>query len=214
MLPTLFAVPGSHYQYVDLRELFEMNGIPGRFRDWMRRKVIPLLGSAAIQYDRKDSHGNSRDFCVAKENAISLLALANVISVQDLIDKVVPLPSIPYSRSFTVILPFHGFSTNKMYSPARRQSKSKQLVKSQDYNSWLERAKSHISSKPAWMNDKPLHVNYEFSMAPRSDCDNLIKSFQDLIFQHAWGGNDNAVISHFAKGQVSSSHWCKATIYQ
>ena len=215
MLPATFTIPGKPFKYVDLRTLFEINGIPGRFRDWMRRKVIPLLGEEAIQYNRKDTRGNSRDFCVAEPNAISLLAMAKVVEVQDLKDKIVPLPRIPYTHSHVVFLPFHGFSTNKMYEPHPNPTPKQKLTKTQGYRDWINQAKEALGPRPTWFDKKKTtHINFEFSMRRGSDCDNLIKSFQDSIFQHSWGRTDNSVKSHFVQADNTQGYYCKATIYQ
>lgn len=208
MLPQSFKLPGCKHDCIDLRELFEMNNLPGRFRDWIRRAVRPLLGTAVMEYTDPDVHGNQKSYCVAEPNAQAILALEGI----DHSGIQLPCP-MTYTRRHEIFIPLHGFSVNKMYEPNSHGRGGKDLRRTAEYNEWISRAVPHVGRRPRWLRDLKF-VQYEFCMSQGSDTDNLEKSAQDLVFQHAWRGNDAAVLNASFHGtRATTGHWIKVTIY-
>lgn len=74
MLPQTFRIPGRRHNYVDLNDVFEMYALTGRFRDWVRRVVRPLLSTAVIEYDKAGADPREKNYAIAEANAVALIA--------------------------------------------------------------------------------------------------------------------------------------------
>lgn len=209
MLPT-FRIPYGRHDYVDLEYIFNTYEIPGRYRDWIRRKVLPEFGPAIKEFRKEGAHGNAKHYCIAEQNAILII---NGLKKRE--EKVIELPcDMTYTRKHEILVPFHGVSFNKMYNiRPRRKANEPAWIKRQSYLDWLNRARPFVGKRPDWLTDIKF-IQYEFGHSGRNDADNLVKGFQDLIFQHTWGGNDREAQNVFFHGKrMRRGFYCKATIY-
>ena len=202
MLPQSFRIPGRRHAYVDLQAVFEMYALTGRFRDWIRRTVRPLLGSAVIEYAKEGADPREKNYAIAEPNAIALLAtlpeekrtaVRDAVPAQPLI--ATPQPASRPSRNHVRIrVPIHGISHNAMYEPTSFGA-NRPLRRTAEYNEWRETFQSFTPGKPSWFRKKvPCHVDVKFGHTAPYDTENLMKSAIDTLFA-VWRTTDNGVRS-------------------
>jgi len=196
MLPQTFAMPGRRHPYVDLQDLFEMYDLSGRFRDWIRRTVKPLLGSAVVEYHKEGTDLREKNYCIAAPNAHALIATLPEDKRETQAANVVT-PATPAQEGrqhFRLRLPMHGLSHNAMYEPTSFGAR-RQLRRSAEYNEWAEVFQSHVPAKPRWLKkNRNVHLEIKFGHTQPFDTENLMKSAIDTLFS-TWRLNDNYVRS-------------------
>lgn len=196
MLPQTFTIPGRRYPYVDLQDLFEMYDLSGRFRDWIRRTVKPLLGSAVVEYAKEGTDLREKNYCIAVPNAAALIVKLPEDKRAELAANLAT-PASPAQEGrnhFRLRLPMHGLSHNAMYEPTSFGAR-RQLRRSPEYNEWAEVFQSHMPGKPRWLKKgRNTHVEIQFGHTAPFDTENLMKSAIDTLFS-TWRLNDNSVRS-------------------
>lgn len=204
MLPTTFRIPGRRHNYVDLNDVFEMYALTGRFRDWVRRVVRPLLSTAVIEYD-KEGAGREKNYAIAEANAVALIATLpedKRAAVAAAPAPVVPQPA--HRNHVKVRIPLHGMSHNAMYEPTSFGA-NRPLRRTAEYNEWREIFQSHTPGRPGWFRKKtPCHVDVKFGHTAPFDTENLMKSAIDTLFS-VWRTNDNGVRSGSFSSEIVSS---------
>lgn len=207
MLPQTFRIPGRRHNYVDLNDVFEMYALTGRFSDWVRRVVQPLLSTAVIQYDKAGADPREKNYAIAEANAIALIATlpedkrtavrpARVeVARVEVPREATPAPAAARRNHVQVLIPLHGMSHNQMYEPSSFGAK-RSLRKTSDYNEWIEVFKSHCPGRPRWLKKNGLiHVDIKFGHTYSFDTENLMKSTIDTLITKTWGIDDKAVRS-------------------
>lgn len=215
MLPQSFRIPGRPHAYVDLNDVFEMYALTGRFRDWVRRVVQPLLSSAVIQYDKAGADPREKNYAIAEANAVALiaslpedkrLAVRQAVSAAPTVVSPAPAPATRRaSRNHLKIrIPLHGMSHNAMYEPTSFGA-NRPLRRTAVYNEWREVFESHIPARPRWLDKRsPCHVDIKFGHTKTYDTENLMKSAIDTLFK-VWRSSDNSVRSGSFLGEVVGS---------
>lgn len=210
MLPQTFRIPGRRHNYVDLQDVFEMYALTGRFRDWVRRVVRPLLDSAVIQYVKDGADLREKNYAIAEANAIALIATLPQERRDAVRNAVAPAPSAapvvitPAHRNHLQIrVPIHGMSNNGMYEPTS-QGAHRQLRRTTGYNEWREVFQSHVPGRPSWLNtNRPCHIDVKFGHTAPHDTENLMKATLDTLF-HVWNKPDNCVRSGSFSSEIVS----------
>ena len=229
MLPQTFRIPGRRHNYVDLNDVFEMYELSGRFRDWVRRVVRPLLSTAVIEYDKPGADPREKNYAIAEANAVALIATLpeekraavhpRQISVQvPAAPQPAPVsPSAVRRNHIKVRIPLHGMSHNQMYEPTSFGAR-RPLRKTAEYNEWIEVFKSHVPGRPRWLKRNGLiHVDVKFGHVYSYDTENLMKSAIDTLITKTWGIDDKAVRSgSFASELVGSKRegFIEIDVYQ
>lgn len=212
MLPQTFRIPGRRHDYVDLQDVFEMYALTGRFRDWIRRVVRPLLGSAVIQYIKEGADLREKNYAIARANAVALIATLPEDKRNAVRDAVpaAPTPTVATPTEFQsrrhlrIRVPIHGMSNNGMYE-ATSQGANRPLRRTADYNEWREIFQSHVPARPRWLDTRsPCHVDVKFGHTAPYDTENLMKSTLDTLF-HVWRRPDNCVRSGSFSSQIVGS---------
>lgn len=204
MLPQSFRLPGRRHAYVDLQDVFEMYSMTGRFRDWVRRVVRPVLDSAVIQYVKEGADVREKHYAIAVQNARALIATLPEekrattaparVAPAPAPARVAPAPQPAHRNHLRIRIPMHGFSNNKMYEPTS-QGANRQLRRTADYNEWREVFASHVPGKPRWFaKNATCHIDIKFGHTAPHDTENLMKSALDTLF-HTWRSTDNGVRS-------------------
>lgn len=206
MLPQTFTIAGRRHPYVDLQDLFEMYDLSGRFRDWVRRSVKPLLGAAVIEYHKEGTDVREKNYCIASPNAAALVATLpedkRAVVVANAITPASPAQS--GRNHFRLRLPIHGLSHNAMYVPTSFGAR-KPLRRSAEYNEWSEVFQSLVPAKPRWLKKgRNIHVDIKFGHTAPFDTENLMKSAIDTLFS-TWRMNDNGVRSGSFASEIVSS---------
>lgn len=224
MLPQTFRIPGRRHNYVDLNDVFEMYELSGRFRDWVRRVVRPLLSTAVIEYDKPGADPREKNYAIAEANAVALIATLpeeKRVAVRPRPAPVQVPPSAapqPARRNhIKVRVPLHGMSHNQMYEPTSFGAR-RPLRKTSEYNEWIEVFKSHVPGRPRWLKRNGLiHVDVKFGHVYSYDTENLMKSAIDTLITKTWGIDDKAVRSgSFASELVGSKRegFIEIDVYQ
>lgn len=215
MLPQTFRIPGRRHNYVDLNDVFEMYALTGRFRDWVRRVVRPLLSTAVIEYDKAGADPREKNYAIAEANAVALIAtlpeekrqaVRQAIPAAPVVASPAPAPAARReSRNHIKIrVPLHGMSHNAMYE-ATSFGANRPLRRTAEYNEWREVFESFIPGRPRWLDRKrPCHVDIKFGHTKTYDTENLMKSAIDTLFK-VWRSSDNSVRSGSFTGQVVGS---------
>jgi hypothetical protein len=215
MLPQSFNIPGRRHAYVDLNDVFEMYALTGRFRDWVRRVVQPLLSTAVIEYRKEGSDPRQKNYAIAEANAVALIATLPEEKRNAVRAAVRPAPVIespapaPAARSRSrhharICVPIHGMSNNGMYEPTS-QGANRQLRRTAEYNEWREIFQSHIPARPSWLNtSKPCHIDVKFGHTAPHDTENLMKATLDTLFS-VWRRPDNCVRSGSFSSEIVRS---------
>ena len=215
MLPTTFRIPGRRHNYVDLQDVFEMYALTGRFRDWVRRVVTPLLGSAVIQYVKDGADLRQKNYAIAEPNAVALIAtlpedkrgaVRSAVAAAPTVRSPAPAPAARRdSRNHIRIrIPMHGISHNAMYEPTSFGAQ-RPLRRTAEYNEWIEVFQSHTPGKPSWFNkSKPCHLDIKFGHTAPYDTENLMKSSIDTLFK-VWRTTDNGVRSGSFSSEIVKS---------
>lgn len=223
MLPQTFRIPGRRHNYVDLNDVFEMYELSGRFRDWVRRVVRPLLSTAVIEYDKAGADPREKNYAIAEANAVALIATLPEEKRAAVRPRPAPVqaqPSAPqpaHRNHIKVRVPLHGMSHNQMYEPTSFGAR-RPLRKTAEYNEWIEVFKSHAPGRPRWLKRNGLiHVDVKFGHVYSYDTENLMKSAIDTLITKTWGIDDKAVRSgSFASELVSSKRegFIEIDVYQ
>lgn len=189
-----FKLPNRRADYVDLRTLFEEYDLPGRFRDWIRRQVKPLLGTAIVEYTKSGAPRGQQDYALAEQNAAALIATLPADKRALKTEPAAAAPAIPFPNHFRFRIPVHAISHNAMYVPTSFGAR-KQLRRSAEYNEWAEVVSSLVPAKPRWLKKgKACHVAIKFGHTAPFDTENLMKGTIDTVFT-AWRLNDNNIRS-------------------
>lgn len=223
MLPQSFRIPGRRHAYVDLQAVFEMYALNGRFRDWVRRTVRPLLGAAVIEYAKEGADPREKNYAIAEPNAIALLATLPEDKRAAARNATPPAPTVqvetprPASRHHLQIrVPVHGISHNAMYE-ATSFGASRPLRRTAEYNEWREVFQSFIPGRPRWLDKrKPCHIDVKFGHTKTYDTENLMKSTLDTLF-NVWRSSDNSVRSGSFTSEIVTSKaqgYIEIDIYQ
>lgn len=211
MLPQNFRIPGRRHNYVDLQDVFEMYALTGRFRDWIRRVVRPLLGSAVIQYVKEGADLREKNYAIAEANAVALIATLPEDKRAAVRQPVVAAPATPapvitpkHRNHIKIRIPQHGISHNAMYEPTSFGTQ-RPLRRTAEYNEWIEVFQSYIPGKPRWFDKtKPCHVDIKFGHTAPYDTENLMKSSIDTLFK-VWRTTDNGVRSGSFSSEIVRS---------
>ncbi len=215
MLPQTFRIPGRRHAYVDLQDVFEMYALNGRFRDWIRRVVRPLLGSAVIQYVKDGADLREKNYAIAEANAIALIAtlpedkrgaVRSAVQAAPTVRSPEPAPAARRdSRNhISIRIPQHGISHNAMYEPTSFGAQ-RPLRRTAEYNEWIETFQSYVPGKPRWFDKtKPCHVDIKFGHTAPYDTENLMKSSIDTLFK-VWRTTDNGVRSGSFSSEIVRS---------
>lgn len=212
MLPQTFRIPGRRHAYVDLQEVFEMYALNGRFRDWVRRVVTPLLSTAIIEYRKEGTDPRQKNYAIAEANAVALIA-ALPKEKRDAVARAVPAqepvtppgaPQPAHRNHIKVRIPLHGLSHNAMYEHTSFGA-NRPLRRTAEYNEWAEQFKSFVPGRPSWLRKKKnCHVDIKFGHTAPYDTENLMKSAIDTLFG-TWRMNDNGVRSGSFSSEIVSS---------
>ena len=201
MLPQTFRIPGRRHNYVDLNDVFEMYELSGRFRDWVRRVVRPLLSTAVIEYDKAGADPREKNYAIAEANAVALIATLPEEKRAAVRPRPAPVQAPPgapqpaHRNHIKVRVPLHGMSHNQMYEPTSFGAR-RPLRKTAEYNEWIEVFKSHVPGRPRWLKRNGLiHVDVKFGHVYSYDTENLMKSAIDTLITKTWGIDDKAVRS-------------------
>ena len=222
MLPQTFRIPGRRHNYVDLNDVFEMYELSGRFRDWVRRVVRPLLSTAVIEYDKAGADPREKNYAIAEANAVALIATLPEEKRAAVRPRPAPVqapgaPQPAHRNHIKVRVPLHGMSHNQMYEPTSFGAR-RPLRKTAEYNEWIEVFKSHVPGRPRWLKRNGLiHVDVKFGHVYSYDTENLMKSAIDTLITKTWGIDDKAVRSgSFASELVGSKRECfiEIDVYQ
>ncbi len=223
MLPQTFRIPGRRHAYVDLNDVFEMYALNGRFRDWIRRVVQPLLSTAVVQYDKPGADPREKNYAIAEANAVALIAtlpeekraaLRNAVPAAPTAQPERPQPA--HRNHVKIRIPMHGISHNAMYEPTSFGA-NRPLRRTAEYNEWREVFQSHTPGRPSWFRKKtPCHIDIKFGHTAPYDTENLMKSALDTLFS-VWRTSDNGVRSgSFASEIVGSKRqgYIEIDVYQ
>lgn len=206
MLPQSFRIPGRRHAYVDLQDVFNMYGLTGRFRDWVRRSVKPLLAGAVIEYDKEGTDPREKNYAIAEANAIAVIATLpeDKRRLPTPAPEPVAAPATRARRHVQIRIPIHGLSHNAMYEHTSFGA-NRTLRRTAEYNEWAEVFKSYLPGKPSWLKKSTTtHVDIKFGLTAPHDTENLMKSAIDTVFS-TWRMNDNGVRSgSFASELVRS----------
>lgn len=224
MLPQTFRIPGRRHNYVDLNDVFEMYELSGRFRDWVRRVVRPLLSTAVIEYDKVGADPREKNYAIAEANAVALIATLPEEKRAAVRPRPAPVqvppsaaPQPAHRNHIKVRIPLHGMSHNQMYEPTSFGAR-RPLRKTSEYNEWIEVFKSHVPGRPRWLKRNGLiHVDVKFGHVYSYDTENLMKSAIDTLITKTWGIDDKAVRSgSFASELVGSKRegFIEIDVYQ
>jgi hypothetical protein len=213
MLPQTFRIPGRRHAYVDLQDVFEMYALTGRFRDWVRRVVQPLLGTAVIQYVKDGADLRQKNYAIAEANAVALIATLPEDKRSAAIRGLPAAPTVqaptPATRRDSrnhlhIRVPIHGMSNNGMYEPTSHGA-NRPLRRTSSYNEWREIFQSHIPGRPSWLNtNRPCHIDVKFGHTAPHDTENLMKSTLDTLFD-VWNRPDNCVRSGSFSSEIVKS---------
>lgn len=223
MLPQTFRIPGRRHAYVDLNDVFEMYALNGRFRDWIRRVVQPLLSTAVVQYDKPGADPREKNYAIAEANAVALIAtlpeekraaVRNAVPAAPTAQPERPQPA--HRNHVKIRIPMHGISHNAMYEPTSFGA-NRPLRRTAEYNEWREVFQSHTPGRPSWFRKKtPCHIDIKFGHTAPYDTENLMKSALDTLFS-VWRTSDNGVRSgSFASEIVGSKRqgYIEIDVYQ
>lgn len=215
MLPQSFNIPGRRHTYVDLNDVFEMYALTGRFRDWVRRVVRPLLSTAVIEYAKEGADPREKNYAIAEANAVALIATLpedkrqaarRAIPAAPTVRSPAPAPVVQAGarNHIRIRVPVHGISHNAMYE-ATSFGANRPLRRTAEYNEWREVFESFIPGRPRWLDKRrPCHVDIKFGHTKTYDTENLMKSAIDTLFK-VWRSSDNSVRSGSFTGQVVNS---------
>lgn len=198
-----FKIPGRRVDYVDLRDMFEEFDLQGRFRDWIRRQVKPLLGTAIVEYTKMGAPKGQQDYAIAVQNSEALIV---TLPAEKRALKTEPAAVTPttYPNHFRFRLPVHAISHNAMYEPTSFGAR-KQLRRSAEYNEWAEVVESLTPAKPRWLKKgKACHVAIKFGHTAPFDTENLMKGTIDTVFS-TWRLNDNFIRSGSFSSEIVRS---------
>lgn len=199
---------------VNLRAAYTLGGYSGEYSWFIREKVIPIIGEAALHYVKPKASSRIREYAVTARNfqrvlrslGISQEAYEQHKSISRAVKKagpdetaaliqrlaestVQPEPTEDYPLRFRI--PTHPFSHNKMYVDVSRTIKKC----TKDYTAWKDRFANlmdFIVAKDSKGVDlsKPVRMSFYYGHREKSDGGhyfdrrNFDKATQDCVYSH------------------------------
>lgn len=210
---------------VDLRKAYKLGGYSGEYSWFVREKVLPIIGRAALHAKACKRGSRVKEYTVTRRNldrVTKSLGLERVKAVSKVIAKAGPDATAKmmltlmettkepgYPIGFKI--PLHPISHNMLYKAAGNR-----MVRTPRYNSWREEFFNMMSAtitKDTKGVDftRPLDVKYTFGHREASDRGgvfdrtNMQKAAQDCAFEY-FGFDDSKVLDSSISGEFVDSY--------